>query len=204
MKKIRILLVEDHPIYREGLHMALTFSKLNCEEVVEASNVRQAIDYIESHPNGIDLVLLDFFLPDGTGRDILKVLKSICPKAKVLLITGETHSAEVKAMAQEGVDGIISKEVRSNQLTSIIDNIINESATPSETASESETAQPLFTKREIEVIQLCVKGLSAKDIAEMLFISPRTVEHHKERIFRKSGCNSRFELMNFAMQNKLL
>lgn len=205
MKKIRILLVEDHTIYREGLCSTLIYSKLNCEVVAEAANVQQAISYIEGHPDGIDLVLLDYFLPDGTGRDIIKVLKSICPKAKILLISGEASSAEVQAMTQEGAHGIISKEVRSNQLTSIINKIVNDDNTSlTGTTSETETAQPSFTEREIEIIRLCVKGLSAKDIARTLNISPRTVEHHKERIFRKTGCNSGFELMNFAMQNRLL
>lgn len=107
-------------------------------------------------------------------------------------------------MAQEGVNGIISKEMRSNQLTSIINDILNDgNTTPTETASESKTAHPCFTERETEIIRLCVNGLSAKDIAQTLSISPRTVEHHKERIFRKSGCKSAMDLMNYVLHNGL-
>lgn len=202
-QETKILLVEDHPIYREGLRLALTFSKLNCEVVTEASNVQQAVDYIQSHPNGLDLVMLDYFLPDGNGGDIVKVLKSVCPQAKILIITGEVDHPEVKKLANEGVNSIISKDIQSAEVTRIVKTLIEEGH-DAPTADNGEGKTTDFTEREIEIIRLCVKGMSAKVMAETLNISPRTVEHHKERIFKKSGCNSVMELMKFAMQNGLL
>ncbi len=201
-QKTRVLLVEDHPIFREGVHLALTFSKLNCEIVAEVPNVQQAVDYIQRHPNGIDIALLDFFLPDGNGRDIVKVLKSKCPKAKILLITGEVDNLEVRKTAREGIEGVISKDIASSALTAIVGEIINANAKTRE--SETKQKDISLTEREVDIIKLCVKGMNAKEIAETLTISPRTVEHHKERIFKKIGSNSAMELMKFAMQKGLV
>lgn len=204
-QKTRILIAEDHPIYREGLRLSLTLSKLNCEVVAEARNVCEAVEYIERHPNGIDLAMLDFFLPDGNGHDIIKVLKALCPQAKIMLITGEVDNPEVKKVTEENIDGIISKDVQSTELTAIVSDIINvghQDHCDSDPDTDFESTD--FTKRELEIIQLCVKGLNAKEMAETLCISPRTVEHHKEKIFRKSGCNSALELMKYAMQHGLV
>lgn len=202
-QKIKIMLVEDHPIFREGVHLALTFSNLNCEIVAEVPNVRQAIDYIESHPNGIDIALLDFFLPDGNGGDIIKVLKSVCPQAKILLITGEVDHPKIQKLKQEKGIKIISKDLQSADVTKIVQSLIDENPDMPATDDKEEKTDKL-TEREIEIIQLCINGLSAKEIANHLNISPRTVEHHKERIFKKTGCRSVMDLMKYAMQNGLV
>lgn len=201
--KFRIMLVEDHPIFREGVHLALTFSNLNCEIVAEVPNVRQAVDYIESHPNGIDIALLDFFLPDGNGGDVIKVLKSICPQAKILLITGEVNHPQIQKLAQDKAVKIISKDIQSADVTKIVQTLIDENPDKPTTDDKEEKTDKL-SEREIEIIQLCVDGLSAKEIADKLNISNRTVEHHKERIFKKTGCRSVMELIKYAMQNGLV
>lgn len=202
-QKFRIMLVEDHPIFREGVHLALTFSNLNCEIVAEVPNVRQAVDYIESHPNGIDIALLDFFLPDGNGGDVIKVLKSICPQAKILLITGEVNHPQIQKLAQDKVVKIISKDIQSADVTKIVQTLIDENPDKPTTDDKEEKTDKL-SEREIEIIQLCVDGLSAKEIADKLNISNRTVEHHKERIFKKTGCRSVMELIKYAVQNGLV
>lgn len=201
--KFRIMLVEDHPIFREGVHLALTFSNLNCEIVAEVPNVRQAVDYIESHPNGIDIALLDFFLPDGNGGDVIKVLKSICPQAKILLITGEVNHPQIQKLAQDKAVKIISKDIQSADVTKIVQTLIDENPDKPTTDDKEEKTDKL-SEREIEIIQLCVNGLRSKEIADKLNISNRTVEHHKERIFKKTGCKSVMELMKYAMQNGLV
>lgn len=202
-QKFRIMLVEDHPIFREGVHLALTFSNLNCEIVAEVPNVRQAVDYIESHPNGIDIALLDFFLPDGNGGDVIKVLKSICPQAKILLITGEVNHPQIQKLAQDKAVKIISKDIQSADVTKIVQSLIDENPAKLTTDDKEEKTDKL-SEREIEIIQLCVNGLRSKEIADKLNISNRTVEHHKERIFKKTGCKSVMELMKYAMQNGLV
>ena len=118
-KPIRILLVEDHPIYREGLQLALSFSGIDCIVVASTANVQEAVSFIESHPEGIDLVMLDFFLPDGNGNDVIEALKKHGSNVKVLVVTSATDAPEVVRLAGQGIHGVIGKEVESSDLGNI-------------------------------------------------------------------------------------
>ena len=210
MKKIRILLVEDHPIYREGLCSTLIYSKLNCEVVAEAANVQQAISYIEGHPDGIDLVLLDYFLPDGTGHDVLKAAKRIRPDVKVLLVSGEDDNPELPALMADGLNGFVSKDITPQGLSVVILSIFQGKdffdKEKMSVQQDSKMAPKIeaFSPREIEIIRLCALGKTSRQIADELFISARTVESHKEKIFNKIGCDSTTEMVNYAFLNGLV
>ena len=206
-KPIRILIVEDHPIYREGLKISLSFSDLHCEVAATAASVKQAVEYIEGHPDGIDLVMLDFFLPDGNGRDVIEALKRHSPEAKVLVITSAVDSPEVTRLWNEGVDGIISKDVQSNEVSGIVTSVMNGQNQKEE--NPNDTPNPaidsiVLTRRETEIVRLCAQGKNTKQIARDLFISPRTVERHKENVFLKLGINSSTDLMKFAIKRGLV
>ena len=96
-------MVEDHPLYRVGLRMALSYSGLDCAVVGEAENVSQAVTFIRDHPNDIDLILLDYYLSDGTGMDVLKTSKQVCPQVKVLLVTGEEDNPNMPKLREAGL-----------------------------------------------------------------------------------------------------
>ena len=121
--KIKILLVEDHPLYRVGLHMALSYSGLACVLKSEAENVAQALDFLQHHSDEVDLILLDYFLPDGTGMDVLKVAKQRFPRIKVLLVSGEDNNPELDAMIHEGLNGFVSKDVTPQGLATVITSV---------------------------------------------------------------------------------
>mgnify|MGYP002859161653 FL=1 len=201
------MLVEDHPIYREGLQLALSFSGINCTVVASVANLQQAEAYIEANPAGIDLVMLDFFLPDGVGSDLIEVIKSRCPQAKVLVVTSATELPEVGQLMGEGVSGIISKEVQSSDVADIVLSVMrgnlyfdrNLSFGPLAADGSSE-----LTQREMEIVRFCAQGKSAREIANALSISRRTAEHHKENIYNKLGINSSSELLKFAIQKGLI
>ena len=208
--KIRILLVEDHPLYRVGLHMALSYSGLDCVLKSEAENVAQALDYLQQHSDEIDLILLDYFLPDGTGMDVLKMAKQSFPKIKVLLVSGEDNNPKLDAMIQAGLNGFVSKDVTPQGLATVISSIFDgkdyfgpESEnlhSDGTTCSKSES----LTQRELDIIRLCALGKTSKEIADELFISARTVESHKNKIFNKIGCDSTTEMVNYAFLNGLV
>ena len=208
--KIRILLVEDHPLYRVGLHMALSYSGLDCVLKSKAENVAQALDYLQQHSDEIDLILLDYFLPDGTGMDVLKMAKQSFPKIKVLLVSGEDNNPKRDAMIQAGLNGFVSKDVTPQGLATVISSIFDGKDyfgpdsenlhSDGTTFSKSES----LTQRELDIIRLCALGKTSKEIADELFISARTVESHKNKIFNKIGCDSTTEMVNYAFLNGLV
>ena len=206
--KITILLVEDHPLYRVGLHMALSYSGLACVLKSEAENVAQALDYLQHHSDEVDLILLDYFLPDGTGMDVLKVAKQRFPRIKVLLVSGEDNNPELDAMIQAGLNGFVSKDVTPQGLATVITSVFagkdyfghDSEELSSEGARKSES----LTQRELDIIRLCALGKTSKEIADELFISARTVESHKNKIFNKIGCDSTTEMVNYAFLNGLV
>ncbi len=207
--KIRILLVEDHPLYRVGLHMALSYSGLACVLKSEAENVAQALDFLHHHSDEVDLILLDYFLPDGTGMDVLKVAKQRFPRIKVLLVSGEDNNPELDAMIHEGLNGFVSKDVTPQGLATVISSIFegkdyfgqdSEPILSDVTATKNDN----LTQRELDIIRLCALGKTSKEIADELFISARTVESHKNKIFNKLGCDSTTEMVNYAFLNGLV
>ena len=206
--KIRILLVEDHPLYRVGLHMALSYSGLACVLKSEAENVAQALDFLQHHSDEVDLILLDYFLPDGTGMDVLKVAKQRFPRIKVLLVSGEDNNPELDAMIHEGLNGFVSKDVTPQGLATVITSVFAGKDyfghDSEELSSEGVQKNESLTQRELDIIRLCALGKTSKEIADELFISARTVESHKNKIFNKLGCDSTTEMVNYAFLNGLV
>lgn len=203
-------MVEDHPLYRVGLRMALSYSGLDCVIKAEAENVGQALDYLKQHSDEIDLILLDYFLPDGTGMDVLTSAKCMFPNIKVLLVSGEDNNPELDAMVKAGLNGFVSKDVTPQGLAMVITSIFQGKdyfgpdsenlVTEGIAASKNESLTP----RELDIIRLCALGKTSKEIADELFISARTVESHKEKIFNKLDCNSTTEMVNYAFLNGLV
>ena len=206
--KIRILLVEDHPLYRVGLHIALSYSGLACVLKSEAENVAQALDFLQHHSDEVDLILLDYFLPDGTGMDVLKVAKQRFPRIKVLLVSGEDNNPELDAMIHEGLNGFVSKDVTPQGLATVITSVFAGKDyfghDSEELSSEGVQKNESLTQRELDIIRLCALGKTSKEIADELFISARTVESHKNKIFNKLGCDSTTEMVNYAFLNGLV
>jgi len=207
---IRLLLVEDHPLYRTGLRMALSYSDSNVIVVHESDSKRDAMDYIIGQPEDFNFVLLDYFLPDGNGMDLIEVIKKYNPEAKVLVISADTNNPAILTMVDQGVNGFISKDVNSQELSVVINSIShghnyydNNLVNMLETRLANQKRNDSLSERELDIIRLCVKGLTAKQIAEQLDISPRTVEKHKDHIFSKLNITSTVDLVHYAMEHKL-
>lgn len=196
--------MEDHPIYREGLQLALSFSGINCTVVASAANVKEANEYIASHPEEIDLVMLDFFLPDGNGHDVVKMVKAHCPKAKVLIVTSDTGAPELACLVGEDISGIISKDVQSAEVADIVETVLRGNRYIGLALSGLKDDDTMLTQREMEIIRGCAQGKSARQIADELGISQRTAENHKGRIYNKLGIKSSAELVKFAIQRGLI
>ena len=205
---IRILMVEDHPLYRAGLRMALSFADIDCVMVAEAETAAKAIDFIERRHTEIDLVLLDYYLPDGNGLDVLRAAKAVTPELKVLLVSGEYNNPEMDALLQAGLNGYASKDITPEGLSTVIRSIFQGQAFVREDTgfgkADGGPSVEAFSQRELDIIRMSASGKSSKEIGEALFISPRTVESHKHNIFSKLGCNSTTEMLNYAFLHGLV
>lgn len=211
MSTIKILIVEDHVLTRMGTKAALNSSSKNCQIVAEAGSVKEAKDFLKSLPN-IDLILLDLILPDGNGIEVVQFLRSRNMDNKVLIISADTDKKNILQLIQLGINGFISKFADISTLEYAIESIINGNDYYGKDISEiihavtiaKSPEEDLFTARELEIIRLCAQGLSVKMIADELNIGTRTVENHKNNIFKKMGFNSTGELIYFAFEKGIV
>lgn len=207
--KIRILLVDDHPVVLEGIRSCLAKDK-HIEIIGEASDGEEAIQKAKAlHP---DVVLMDISLRGMTGLDATRLLSEAVPGAKVLALTVHSDRQYVREMLQSGARGYILKDASPSELIHAIESVnsghaffcpgisqvvLNDYAQEVREADRSRT--PELSKREQEVLVLIADGHSNREIAEQLGVSSRTVETHRERIMRKLDIHNVAELTKFAI-----
>ena len=194
---IRILLVEDHPLFRVGIRLSLNYSGLSSLVVAEADDVKSAKSYLEQHADEVDLILLDYYLPDGNGVDVIHHARAHNPKAKIVLISGEIENEDLVADTQGLVDGYLGKDVDPETLKAKLNALFDVNDDDQDKQSRLRT-KPDLSAREIEIIQLCANGMSAQQIADHLGLSRRTVEVHKSHIFEKLDLKTTADLVKYA------
>lgn len=204
---IRILLVEDQPLCRLGVRMSLANSGFNCVLEAEAEDVCQAVKILEQRGHDIDLILLDYALPDGTGKDVIDAVKRLGLEVKIVMLSGEAGGATVQQLLDSGINGFMSKSVRPDEIATVLASVMqghdfthrDTMRLQQDVKSDMEILNTL-TRREMDIISLCAAGKSAKQIAEELDISAHTVENHKDKIFSKIGVKSTSELILYAFR----
>jgi DNA-binding NarL/FixJ family response regulator len=211
---INAILVDDHALFRLGVKSAIVNGHSDINIVGEADCGAALFRLLETTIP--DIILLDILLPDMSGIEIARQLKKDFPSINILAISTENTADVVQAMLDIGIEGFISKrqggvdeiaqairtimngfEYFGNDISSIIYKIY---------VSKKWTAKvtPEFTEREKEIIELCRDGLLSKQIADKLCISSRTVDNHKNNIFRKLGINSTLEMVQYALKNGII
>lgn len=197
LQPLRILLVEDHPLYRMGIRLSLNYSGLSCVVVAEADDVKSAKSFLEQHADEVDLILLDYFLPDGNGVDVIHHARALSPKVKIVLLSGEIKNKEVVEHTQGLVDGYMGKDVDPETLKAKLNALFGINGDDDDKQYRIRAKADL-SAREIEIIQLCANGMSAQQIADRLGLSRRTVEVHKSHVFEKLDLNTTAELVKYA------
>ena len=204
-------MVEDQPLCRLGVRMSLADTDLPCELVGEAETVEQAVSFLKAHGDALDLILLDYVLPDGTGSDVISAARQHCPKAKIVVLSGEAGGAVVKQLMDSGINGFMSKNVKPEDLSLVVGSVMQGADYVGEGNMLIERSVKAdmdhlnaLTRREMEIITLCANGMSAKQIADELCISTHTVENHKDNIFKKIGVKSNSELILYAFRVGLI
>ena len=200
-------MVEDQPLCRLGVRMALANSGFGCVLEAEAEDVQTAVAYLEQYGSNLDLILLDYALPDGTGKDVIDAVKRMGLDLKIVMLSGEAGGATVKQLLDSGINGFMSKDIRPDEIGAVLASVMqghdftkmNTMHLQQDVKSDMELLETL-TRREMDIISLCAAGKSAKQIAEDLNISVHTVENHKDKIFSKLGVKSTSELILYAFR----
>jgi DNA-binding NarL/FixJ family response regulator len=210
MKRIRILLADDHAVVRQGFKMILD-AQADMEIVGEAANGRQAVDLAEQlRP---DVVVMDVSMPELNGIEATRRLATSVPRARVVALSMHKDSVYVREILRAGARGYLLKDSGAADLVAAIRAVASGESYLSPAVSNAvlddyrkHATNPidLLTSREREVLQLLAEGKTNKEIAGVLNLSVYTVEAHRGRIMEKLNLHSIGELVLFAVRNGLI
>jgi DNA-binding NarL/FixJ family response regulator len=208
---IRVMIVDDHPVWRDGVKGDLERSGA-ATVVAEASDGGDAIEQArEAMP---DLILMDLRMPGVGGVDAIRQIVEESPHVRVLVLSASAEESDVLEAVKVGAAGYILKSATSEELVEAVRRVRR--GDPVFTAplaglvlsefrrvSMANSGEPALTGRENEILKLVAKGYTYREIAEQLFISVKTVQNHVQNILAKLQLRRRYELMRYAIQRGL-
>ncbi|MHB8449555.1 MAG: response regulator [Mycobacteriales bacterium] len=213
---IRVLVVDDHALFRRGLQMVLE-QEPDIDVVGEASDGSEAVRVAaDTTP---DIVLMDVRMPKRGGIDACTAIKDTVPSAKIIMLTISDDEADLYDAIKAGAMGYLLKEISIEEVAeairavyggqslispSMASKLLTEFASMIKRDGRQQVPSPRLTDREMEVLKLVAKGLNNRDIAKELFISENTVKNHIRNILEKLQLHSRMEAVVYAVREKLL
>ncbi|MGV0794812.1 response regulator [Mycolicibacterium sp. XJ1819] len=209
-EKVRVVVGDDHPMFREGVVRALTSSG-QIEVVAEAENGTTALAAIRAHQPQV--ALLDYRMPGMDGAEVAAAVNRDQLPTRVLLVSAHDESAIVFGALQQGAAGFLPKE---SSRAELVDAVLNcakgrDVVAPSlaaglagEIRRRAEPEGPMLSPREREVLRLIAAGSSVPAMAKELYLAPSTVKTHVQRLYEKLGVNDRGAAVAEAMRRKLL
>ncbi len=217
MKNITLILADDHRLVRDGIKSLLN-GATDLTILAEAENGMQAAELAKQHKPAV--MLLDISMPQLGGLDAIKTIKSLSPETKVIMLSMHEEPEYIIKSLKNGASGYLLKGVERDELLKAIHTVaaggvyyqsdvaktVLQSFSPEllKESSAKEKRTPTLTEREREILQCVAEGLSTKQIAKKLFISPRTVEVHRSNIIKKLGAQNAAELVKLALQYGLI
>ena len=217
MSKIKIFLVDDHQLVRDGIK-ALLLSDENLAILGEAASGKECFEKIVLDPP--DILILDISLPDTTGIEITKQISVEYPDIKVLILSMYTNEDFIFNAVKAGARGYLPKNTSREELLTAIQTIFGGEEFFADSISKimlksylrnakEDDSMPQrgpipLTAREIEILKLFAEGFINKEISDQLDISIRTVETHKNHIMKKLELKSTVELIKYAIRNKIV
>jgi DNA-binding NarL/FixJ family response regulator len=217
MEKIKIILVDDHQIVRDGIKALLNDAE-DIDVISEAASYNELREKLKLQDP--DIIVMDISLPEMSGLEITKLLSETHPDLKVLILSMYTGEDFIFNAIKAGAKGYLPKNTTRKEIIDAIHSVYNNNEYYSESISKvilksyvqkaktsdnlPERAEDKLSSREIEILKYFAGGMSNQEIADKLFISIRTVESHKNHIMQKLELKSTVELIKYAIKNKIV
>ncbi len=217
MNKKKVLIVDDHPLFREGLKSIIEHSE-SFEVAGEASNGREGLNRAKKLQP--DIVMVDISLPDKSGIQLTNEIRSQVPETRIMVVSMHSEINYISEAFQAGATGYVVKESATERLLQgleavargeyYLDNSISHQVvenimrTSGKMSNVSDADYGTLTPREQEITRLLAEGMSIKEIAAKLFISPKPVANHRANILQKLGLHSTIELIKYAARLGLI
>lgn len=209
---IRIAIADDHQMFIDGVK-ALLRKATNLEFVCEANSGEEALAYLEKQP--VDVLISDISMPGISGVELVKEVKQRWPEVKVLVISMHSDKDIIAEIMLAEAEGYILKNASRQELTAAIQEVaaggmhyskevLNVMLQRIQKTTRQESEVRELSPRELEVLKLIMQEYSTKEIAEALFISPRTVDTHRKHIMEKTQSRTLIGLIKFAFRNELV
>ena len=208
---IRVVVVDDHPVWRDGLKADLEREGV-AEVVAEAADGGEAIEAVRSSMP--EVVVMDLKLPTVSGAEATRQIVEESPHVRVLILSASGEESDVLEAVKAGARGYLLKSSTSAEVADAVRKV--HAGEPVFTSSlaglvldefqrlaKGNDDEPSLTQRENEILKLVAKGYTYRDIAEKLFISVKTVQNHVQNILTKLQLHRRYELMRYAIQRGL-
>ncbi len=214
-KPYRIIITEDHTILRQGLRVLLS-SDPDFKIVGEAEDGREAIRLAEALSP--DLILMDLSMPKMTGIEAISEIKKRSTDIKIVVLTVHGGEEYVLSALEAGADGYVLKDANRDELTTAIRKVLEgkrylspdvsgkviEGYLEGKTALRKKTSWDTLTPREREILKLIAEGYKNREMAEALFISPKTVQKHRANLMEKLDLHNAVALTVFAIEKGII
>ena len=204
LPKIKVLVVDDHPVVRTGLG-AIVSSQRDLELVGEAATAAEAIALFEAHLPDISLV--DLSLPDRSGVEVITTLRAKSPLAKFVVLTANLGSSDISKALQAGAHAYLFKDATADELLTTIRTVSRGGRYLSPAVGnklDKTSVHPDLTARELEVLHCLVRGLSNAQVAKKLAVTEETVKTHVGNILGKLGVASRSKAVALSLKSGLV